>query len=297
MSWHCRTKQTAYRFTPKMRIDYGAWLETARQQLNSHEQPRMEAQIILSQVTGVPRAGVLAHPERMLSSEQVDQLTTALNRLIRGEPLPYVLGYWEFYGRRFEITPEVLIPRPETELLVELAEDWLRSHPGSRSAVDVGTGSGCIAVSLALGIPDLHILAVDRSLAAVKVARRNALNMGADRLRVAVSDLLTAVSGSYNLITANLPYIPTRKLTHLAVARQEPLLALDGGVDGLELIERLLKDAYRWLAPDGMILLEIETDHGRSVPEIARRLIPGVQVDMIRDLAGKPRVVRIERRP
>lgn len=290
-------KRTAYRSILKMRIDYGAWLETARQQLNGHEQPRMEAEVILSQVTGVTRAGLLTHPERMLSSEQVEHLTAALNRLIRGEPLPYVLGWWEFYGRRFEITPQVLIPRPETELLVELAEDWLRNHPGSRSAVDVGTGSGCIAVSLALAIPDLHILAVDRSLAAVRVARRNALKMGAGRLRVAVSDLLTAVAGSYNLITANLPYIPTRKLTHLAVARQEPLLALDGGVDGLELIERLLVDAQRWLAPDGMILLEIETDHGRSVPEIAHRLIPGAQVDMIRDLAGKPRVVRIERRP
>jgi release factor glutamine methyltransferase len=279
-----------------MTINYAAWLETARLRLSTHETPRLEAEVLLGAVTGKERSAILAHPEYLLTEIELNQLDTGLSRLAEGVPLPYVLGWWEFYGRRFTINADVLIPRPETELLVELAINWLNQNPDRRRAADVGTGSGCIALTLALQTADLRVTAVDYSLSAVRVAKMNRDFWKASSVALAVSDLLNAAAGPFDLVTANLPYIPSRKLVNLKVARQEPLLALDGGADGLELINRLLADAQRWLAPGGLILLEIEAEHARSAPQAASRWLPEARIDMIRDLAGLPRVVRIQAR-
>src|SRR5512143_2162838 len=138
------------------------------------ESPQLDAQVLLAYVLDKPRTWVLAHPDSAPEPEAALKLEPMLRRLEQGEPLPYVLGHQEFFGLDFELTPDVLIPRPETELLVEKALAWLEAAPERRTVADVGTGSGCIAVSLATRLPDLHVLATDISMAALRVARRNA---------------------------------------------------------------------------------------------------------------------------
>jgi release factor glutamine methyltransferase len=219
-----------------------------------------------------------------------------IGRRLGGEPLPYILGYWEFYGLEFQVTSQVLIPRPETELLVEEALKWLRAHPGRRRAADVGAGSGCISITLAQRVPDLRITALDTSRDALSVARHNASRLAPDRLIFLVqSDLLSAVNGPYDLVCANLPYIPSEILAGLEVSQHEPVLALDGGEFGLDLITRLLQSAPLWLADGGLLLLEIESGQGKIVPEIASQYLPQSRIQLLHDLAGHPRLVSIEK--
>ena len=169
----------------------------------------------------------------------------------------------------------MLIPRPETELLVERALGWLRDHPDRRAAADVGTGSGCIAVTLARHTPDLRVAAVDRSPAALDVTRQNARAHGVDaRIDFFQADLLGSVPGPFDLICANLPYIPTADVNDLAVARHEPRLALDGGPDGLDLIHRLLAQLPARLSPGGLALFEIEYRQGQSAAALAQAASP-----------------------
>ncbi|OGN77606.1 MAG: protein-(glutamine-N5) methyltransferase, release factor-specific [Chloroflexi bacterium GWB2_54_36] len=266
----------------------------ARQRLTGVEQPGLEAQLILGSVLQLPRAAVLAHLERRLTPGQLEQLAQLVNRRANGEPLPYLLEHWEFFGLDLVVTPAVLIPRPETELLVEEALAWLKQHPSRRQAADVGVGSGAISAALATHIPDLRICATDHSRPALRVAQENMRRLGlTDRVSLLEMDLLSACRGPFDLVAANLPYIPSKRLVDLQVARFEPADALDGGNDGLRLIERLLAAAPRWLAPDGQMLLEIEAGQGESAPALARKIFPYAEVDLKTDLAGLPRLLRI----
>lgn len=280
-----------------------AWLDTARRLLDKggglesgfeRFETNLSAQLLLAHVLGHPRPWLIAHPDAVLSDTQREQADQMLARLRAGEPLPYLLGHWEFFGLDFEVTSAVLIPRPETELLVEQAVAWLKAHPGRRSAADVGTGSGCIAVSIAKTVPEARLLAVDRSPEALAVARRNAeRNSAANQIRFLQNNLLDGITGPFDLVCANLPYIPSTALTSLEVARYEPHLALDGGVDGLDAIRALLADSPRWLAPGGCILLEIQFDQGAVVAELARQYLQGANAEVLVDLEGHDRVVAI----
>ena len=188
----------------------------------------------------------------------------------------------------------MLIPRPETELLVERALGWLREHPDRRAAADVGAGSGCIAVTLARHTPDLHVAAVDRSPAALDVTRQNARAHGVDaRIDFFQADLLGSVPGSFDLICANLPYIPSADVNGLAVARHEPRLALDGGPDGLDLIRRLLAQLPTRLSPGGLALFEIEYRQGQSATALAQAAIPAARVQILPDLSGLDRILEV----
>jgi release factor glutamine methyltransferase len=179
--------------------------------------------------------------------------------------------------------------------MVEEALQWLNAHPGRRNAIDVGTGSGCIAITLAVHIPDLQVIGSDISLAALKAARINAdKHAVAARLKLVHADLLPVNLSSYDMICANLPYIPTRTLKSLDVFGREPTLALDGGPDGLCLIRRLLSQATQILAPDGLILLEIEATQGEVALNLAREFFPKAQIKLLTDLAGYDRLIRIE---
>ncbi|MDZ4158272.1 MAG: HemK/PrmC family methyltransferase, partial [Anaerolineaceae bacterium] len=200
-----------------------------------------------------------------------------------------------FFGLDFLVSPAVLIPRPETELLVEHAVQWLRQNPGRRLAADVGTGSGCIAISIANQIPDLTVLASDYSDAALRIARANVSRYRLDhRIHLVQADLMTAAAGSFDLVCANLPYIPTSTLEHLQVSRYEPRLALDGGSEGLDFIQKLLFDAVAKLAPGALFLLEIETRQADAVIRLARLSYPSAEATVIPDLAGIPRLLRIK---
>jgi len=268
--------------------------ELTRRLQPQSETAALEAQVLLAHVLRRPRAWVLAHPETCLTAEQGEQLRQALQRLAQGDAFPYVLGRWEFFERSWLVTPDTLIPRPETELLVEEALHWLQAHPRRRLALDVGTGSGCIAVSLAQRIADLHVVAVDLAWGALQVAQENARLAGVGRrVHLVQADLLPPGRAQFSLVCANLPYIPTAELESLAVARREPRLALDGGPDGLGLIRRLLERLPARLAGPALVLLEIDARQGPAVQELAQRLFRRAAVQVLPDLAGLPRLVWI----
>jgi release factor glutamine methyltransferase len=257
--------------------------------------PALDAQVLLGYICNKERAWVLAHPESNLTAEQQSGLDAVIARLEIGEPLPYILGHWSFYGLDFKVNTETLIPRPETELIVEEALQWLKTYPIRRRVIDVGTGSGCIAISLAVHIPDLKVTGTDISLAALASASINAEKHGtAARLEFVHADLIPEDFPTYDLICANLPYIPTKTLEGLDVFGREPTLALDGGPDGLRLIRRLLPQAARILAPEGLVLLEIEVTQGEAALNLAEEFFPKAQIELLPDLAGRDRLLRIE---
>lgn len=260
----------------------------------------LDAQVVLAHVMEKPRSWLAAHPEAPLIRSQSDELEAVTLRLEKGEPLPYVLGNWEFFGLEFEVSPEVLIPRPETELLVERALTWLRERgmeKGETRVLDVGTGSGCIAISLAVNVADLCVTATDISLQALAVARRNAKkNHVSDRVAFLETDLVSSslFPNSFDLIVANLPYIPTATLQKLPIFGREPTIALDGGTDGLVLIRRLLSLAPSLLAPGGLLLMEIETSEGPAALSLAYDALSEAEIHLHEDLTGRDRLLEVQ---
>ncbi len=262
--------------------------------------PKLDASVLFANILNKPRIWIETHPETLLDHVQLAAAKKAVARLEAGEPLPYVIGHWEFFGLDFELTPNVLIPRPETELMVERAIKWLEVTPERRTIADVGTGSGCIAVAIAKNIPDAKIFATDISLPALRVARQNACKHGLEKhIDFVQCDLLPAhpdplpTELHFDLVCANLPYIPTQTLQQLPVYNREPSLALDGGMDGLDIVRRLLKIAPEWLAPNGMVLLEIEATQGLSAISLAYDMFDSAEIHLHQDLAGHDRLVEI----
>lgn len=270
--------------------------------------PALVASVLISHILNKPRTWVLAHPELTLTTEQQKQLSDSLERLENDEPLPYLIGKWEFFGLEFDVTSDVLIPRPETELLVEKAIAWLGQNPKNKNMADIGTGSGVIAVSIAVHVPDVKILATDISDKALEVAKRNAQKFNVtDRIEFVKCDLLpekfTIANAQssivnrqlpINMICANLPYIPTQELHNLPIYNREPTLALDGGEDGLDPFRKLMRVAPEWLAPNGLILLEIEATQGLETLSLARKTFPDAHISLHKDLAGKDRLLSVD---
>ena len=272
---------------------------TARLVANS-DTPELDASVLIAHILNKPRTWVMAHPELTLTAAQQTQLDADLARLENGEPFPYIIGHWEFFALDFDVTPAVLIPRPETELLVEKAVVWLQESKVRRTIADVGTGSGAIAVSLAVNIPDAEVLATDISPQALQVAKQNALKHGvAERIKFVECDLLPTQAqtapfkSQIDLLCANLPYIPTETLSQLSVFGREPTVALDGGADGLNLFRRLLTIAPAWLAPNALILLEIEATLGVQVLNLAYDMFSQAEIHLHQDLTGRDRLLEI----
>lgn len=262
--------------------------------------PQLDAQVLLAHTIYKPRTWLMAHTDHDVTAKEQDQLNIALKKIEANEPLPYVLGKWEFFGLEFDITRDVLIPRPETELLVEKAIVWLQSSADRRTVADIGTGSGAIGVSIAMSLPDAHILATDISLDALLIAKHNAQKFHVHhRIDFLQCDLLPEhidplpTDSHFDLICANLPYIPTETLQQLPVFGREPTLALDGGADGLDLYRRLFKLAPDWLAPHGMMLLEIESSLGVQALGLAFDTFSDATIHMHQDLAGNDRLLEI----
>lgn len=270
------------------------------------ETASLDARVLLSHITGRDQAWLLAHSEFELTPRQTTALEKNLADLERGKPLPYVIGHWEFYGLDFQVSSGVLIPRPETELLVEKGLAWLGAHPGRDNAMDIGTGSGCIAIALAFNAPRLHVTATDLSVEALKLAHTNAMrHQVADRIQFSRCNLFLARSGKpstraggktysrADLVVANLPYIPTAALMDLPVFQTEPRMALDGGPDGLDVIREFLIRLHGYLLPGGLALMEIEASQGRQVLDLARSIFPQASICLHQDLAGRDRLVEI----
>jgi release factor glutamine methyltransferase len=254
--------------------------------------PRLDAQLILAHVLDKPREYLIAHDDQSLSDLQISTFDKLLTLRTKGMPVGYLLGQRPFYDRVFKVTPHVLIPRPETEHIVEAALEWAKGR-AVKYAVDVGTGSGAIAVTLAAHLPETRVIATDVSHAALVVARENATDL--TNIAFVQADLLTPLRGWFDIIGANLPYIPTDEVDVLEVARFEPHVALDGGVGGLAQIRRLLQQAPSRLASPGLLLLEMGLDQGAEVMKLAREVLPTASVSILKDYAGVDRVVRVER--
>ncbi len=258
------------------------------------ESASMDAQRLLMHITGQTRAWWLSHPDASLTADQTGQLEDAIQQLQAGKPLPYVLGEWEFFGLDFYLTPDVLIPRPETELLVETALAYVHSHPKSRYAfLDIGTGSGIIPVSLGVHAPYARISATDISPAALEIAHRNVERHGlSGRVELFLADLIPVdfpLSG-FDIISANLPYIPTETLQTLEIFGKEPSLALDGGQDGLDVIRRLVARLADEKISDCLCLLEIEHRQGPAIRGLIGQFFPNANIRIQRDLAGFDRL-------
>ena len=277
------------------------FLKQAISKLSSlSETPELDAQVLLANILEESRTWLITHSETHLTKPQLASAKEAFSRLEAGVPLPYVIGNWEFFGLNFEVTPDVLIPRPETELLVERAIKWIKGSSERRTIADVGTGSGCIAVSIAKSVYDAKIFATDISLPALEVAQRNARKHKVEkRIDFINCDLLPPhpdplpTDLHFDLICANLPYIPTQTIQALDVYGREPTLALNGGEDGLDIVRRLLEIAPTWLAPNGMILLEIEASQGMSAVAQAYDAFDNAEIHLHQDLAGHDRLVEI----
>ncbi|MDH3943630.1 MAG: peptide chain release factor N(5)-glutamine methyltransferase [Anaerolineae bacterium] len=258
---------------------------------------RLDAQVLVAHILERERAWLLAHPEVALSTDQQRELNTAVEKLLDGVPLPYVLGEWEFYQLPFFVNPHVLIPRPETELLVDLALEWLRGSAEKRTVLDIGTGSGCIATAIAVNYPRATTLAGDISTAALKTAQANVARHGVqENVNLIQMNLMDGIPGRFDVLVANLPYIPTGTLDGLAVSTHEPLEALDGGLDGLDIIRRMLAAAPGSIKPGGVLLAELEHRQGAVAADLARAHFPDSEISILPDLAGKDRILRIDTR-
>jgi len=247
----------------------------------------------LAAAWGVDEITLRLHPKRVVPDEVERRYRSWLERRAAGEPANHLTASCPFWGLEFEVSPAVLVPRPETELLVETALA-LPLSPTSR-VLDVGTGSGCIAVTLAAERPRWRLSAVDRWPSALAVARRNVARHQA-AVRLFVGDLTSAVAPPWDLVVANLPYIPSADLDRLPVeVRHDPPTALDGGVDGLDLVRRLLADLQRVLRPCGGAILELDDGHAEGFAELAAAA--GLVVARrVRDCGGCERVVVLQPR-
>lgn len=255
----------------------------------------LDAQVLLAHILGRSKAWILAHPEFPLPIIAQNDYISALNRLCKGEPLPYVLGNWEFYGRQFKVDSRVLIPRPETEGLIEFGLNCIDRLDRPCTLLDVGTGSGCIAITFTIERPDARVFAVDRSRAALTLAKENAYDHEVvEQIQWVQGDLLSAMHARFDLIVANLPYIPSTRLEHLSVGTHEPWEALDGGLQGLGLIKALIMQLPDRLAENGIALLEIDESHGNDVIAFVKELFPMADVTLEPDLAGLDRYITIK---
>jgi release factor glutamine methyltransferase len=277
------------------------------------ETPRLDAELLLAHAIGVDRTAILAHPDAPVGPGAEAAFRAWIERRAAGEPVAYMREIKEFHGIALSVDPRALIPRPETERLVDLAlaEVMRRLTSGVRPAlgpavqvIDVGTGSGAIAVAVAVALrqrrvptEDVAITAVDISPDALDLARENAVGHAVgDRLRFVGADLLPPAAGPWDVVVANLPYIPTATLATLpAPTTFEPVLALDGGPDGLKVIDRLLERLPSALASEGTAMLEIGADQGTAILEHVEARLPGWPCRVEEDLAGLPRVAIVSR--
>jgi len=293
----------------------GALLDdaVARLRASGSESPRLDAELLLGHAVGVDRTAIVAHPEAPVGADAAAAFEADLARRLRWEPVAYIRGFKEFYGIAFSADERALIPRPETEVLVGLALDEVLHRltaaprpPGTPPLLvaDVGTGAGTIAVSLAVSLRrrgvdgDVEVLATDVSPEALQLAKENAVGHGvADLMQFAVADLLpTPTDRAIDVVLANLPYVQSDVLPTLPVAASfEPVLALDGGTDGLSIIGRLLARLPDALAPEGAAMLEIGSDQPDAIRDLVERVLPGWTCRVEPDLADHPRVAIVTR--
>ena len=268
---------------------------------------RLEAEVVVMNVLRMPRHEIFAQQEREITPQQEKDISEILDRRRQREPLAYIFGYKEFYGINLAVTPDVLIPRPETESMVEhaLFMALMGMETPQLVIADVGTGAGPIAINLAIHLPAAHIYAIDNSEPALRVAAYNVQSHNvADRITLCYGDLLEALPQppeppvSLDLIVANLPYIPSQRIPTLQPeVQREPKAALDGGEDGMEVIRRLFSQAGKHLKETGVILLELDPEQVPAAQELAEKHFPEAETAVEQDMAHLDRFFIVNRGP
>jgi release factor glutamine methyltransferase len=257
---------------------------------------RREAGSLLSFVIGRDRTFLISHSEDELDNQQVEEFRVTIERRAAGEPLQYITGVQDFFGREFRVTPDVLIPRPETELLIEAA---LEVSKAPQFICDVGTGSGCIAITLLCELHDARAVAVDKSPAALEIAKLNAQRLSvAERAEFVVSDCFDSLDArEFDLIVSNPPYISAGHLAGLQreVRDHEPLVALSPGPDGLSIIRRLVSEVPQFLKTNGHLIMEIGFDQGEAVQQLIEANVWEL-LEVRPDLQCIPRIVVLRKR-
>ena len=283
---------------------------SARLRAAGIDDAQLEADLLLRHALGVSRERLFARLQEPMPAGSAERYDSLLARRLAREPSAYITGHREFYGLDFACSPDALIPRPETELLVETAIDWTHRrrssstlHPRTSNVellpllADIGTGCGAIAVALAVHLPAARIVASDTSPAALRLARRNAEAHGvAKRIDFVQTPLLSGLRGGFGLIVANLPYIPSRTYAKLPpeIREHEPPAALRAGRRGTALIEALLPQASNEMKPGSLLLAEHAWNQGRRLRDAARESFPRAAISTERDLAGRERMLVVQ---
>jgi len=260
---------------------------------NNIEEATLESELLLRHTLKISRVQLYLDLDYELNSKEEKTFWHLIERRLSGEPTAYITGHREFYGFDFYVDPSILIPRPESELLVEKALK-LAQNGTIPTIAEVGTGCGAIAISLALNLPQTKIYATDISVSALKVALFNCQKHGiANRIRLLQGDMLDPLPEPADLIIANLPYVKESELSFICLANFEPPLALNGGSDGLQKIRQLCHQVNNKLRPDGCLLLEIGQGQRRAVTTFLRSLFPSAKIEVTPDLSGIDRVVSL----
>jgi release factor glutamine methyltransferase len=286
-------------------MNLGDALRESSDILKTHniQDSQIEARVLLGYILKMSPVELYTYPEHILDKDQTDKLYNLLNRRIRHEPLAYIIQNKEFYGLQFYVDNRVLIPRPETELLVEKALEFLTERTdhittnNTINVADIGTGSGVVAICIATRIPGVKIYATDISKDALEVALYNSgLHNVTDRISFLKGSLLEPVEQPIDLLIANLPYILSQELPHLCseISSYEPRIALDGGHDGLDKISELIMGSRDKIRHDSCIILEIGDNQAKQVTSIINCYLPNANFDILPDYNGLPRIAKID---
>lgn len=271
----------------------GNALSIGAEMLPRSDSAEFDARLLLEHALSVPRSYLIAHDTDTLTTDQINAYLRLITRAERGEPIPYIIGSIPFRHADIRVTPAVLIPRPETEQLVDLALRWAKGKQNLR-VLDVGTGSGCVAISLAQELDKADVTAVEISAEALTIAQQNGIDNGVT-VNWCAGSLLEPVTGRFDLIIANLPYVAESERDLLGDGTRdfEPHLALFGGADGLDLVRDLLAQARNHLVPNGAIMLEIGFQQGQSALALAQNAFPEASTACLPDYAGNDRFISI----
>lgn len=278
-----------------MTISIAEWRYQSRKILSEiSETAEIEVNAILCMVLKKDLAWCLANSNFVLDQDTLTELNVKLKSLLARVPLPYVLGTKEFFGNQFFVDENVLIPRPETELLVETAIEWINRHEKTKKMVDVGCGSGVIIISLMKHFFQIKGFGIDISRTALNISKRNQNYHDIKNLEFVQMDCLSGISSKFDLIVANLPYISEKFFDDLKVSKFEPDLALNGGKDGLLIINKLIEQIPSLLNSPGLALLEIQFDQSARVIQEIQKFLPTAAVSIIKDYSSHDRIIRIE---
>ena len=274
-----------------------AWLRSRqRLELANISDAGIEAQVLLRHALGIDRATFHASPDDVLSDEDAVAFERLVERRIEGEPLSYITGHREFYGLDLVVTPDVLVPRQETEFLVEAVLEYARSRDDDFLTIaDIGTGSGAIAVALGRHLPSATVYASDVSREALCVAGDNVRRHGLEgRVRLRQSDLFEAVDGTVDVVVSNPPYLSMDEVAELPPdVRREPVVALGGGADGMDVLCKLIAGAREYVKPGGLLAMEIDPRRLEAVERLIGRAFVDSEVVVVKDHAGLDRVVTV----